>query len=269
MKKQILEVNLHMSGKPKNEYDVLILKYKLLAKKTLGDCLRSLIVYGSYCKGVGYYIAGESDVDIVLVLTEQDNSERVQTLMKLSAINQKFASDPLFGPLFDLTIVGEEEIGKNHLWGPEFSSLHALSAQKGKLILGEDNPFEKCVIEEKTIKEAASRIILNSTRRLRYSLLNKTLMDENELVYQVTDSILSCGLAFTYFIGTGATENYVKTELPDIFKTALSSNISDPEIIEYAHGYRLGVQHINSQEMIQRGSEFCEASAKYILLNMD
>ncbi|MFX0207262.1 MAG: hypothetical protein ACFFDT_14840 [Candidatus Hodarchaeota archaeon] len=258
-----------MSGKPKNEYDVLILKYKLLAKKTLSDCLRSLIVYGSYCKGVGYYIAGESDVDIVLVLKEQDNSERIQTLMKLSAINQKFASDPLFGPLFDLTIVGEEEISKNRLWGSEFSSLHVLSAQKGKIILGEDNPFESCVIDETMVKEAASRIILNQNRRLRYTILNKSLMNENEVVYTITDSILSCGLAFTYFIGKGVEENLVKSEIPDIFKAELSSSISDPEIIEYAHGYRLGVQHISSQDIIQRGSEFCEDVAQYVLKHLE
>ncbi len=258
-----------MSGKPKNEYDVLILKYKLLAKKTLGESLRSLIVYGSYCKGVGYYIAGESDVDIVLVLAEQDSSERYQTLMKLSAINEKFASDPLFGPLFDLAIVGEEEIDKHHLWGPEFSSLHVLSAQKGKIILGSDNPFEKYAIDEIMAKEAACRIILSSNRRLRYTFLNKSLMNESELVYTVTDSIISCGLAFAYFIGKGVTENLVKSEIPDIYKTDLNESVSDPELIEYAHGYRLGVQHISSQEIIQRGTKFCENIAQSALKNLE
>ena len=93
-----------------NEYEdlVTLLKEQLLGVNELKENITSLLLYGSYGKGDGFYILGQSDVNILLILRDNSTSKVSESLNK--AI-EPIVTNPLFSHLFDLVYFSHNKDG--------------------------------------------------------------------------------------------------------------------------------------------------------------
>ena len=201
------------------DYESILLSYEHLCNditSIVRDHLilntRSLILYGSYLslyrgKNAVYFIPGESDLDLLLIVDtrneDQTDSRTIKTanfLKKFSEVLNPIIFEPTYASILDLNILDVSDFPIPN--GSSFDYLYLDSASRGQLLVGKSNFLDQFSISQEQIKDAAISRVYRTWEDLKNNLLHRDMFRESELFWMAVDNVLDAAHAFCAFQGS-------------------------------------------------------------------
>ncbi len=250
-----------------NEYECLVNDFKEAVENEMLQYTRSLMLYGSYFRersgkeGSGWIIPGQSDVDLVWVVDVADKNpdKPISRLKKLSELIERFMFEPLYASIFDLVVLEYQDLPPTP--GLSFDPLHLVSAAQGELLLGR-NVLASLNFSESVLHEAARASVYEAYDTFRFSFLHfhSGLF---ETAYMGVSTVLN--IAHT-LLALETDCRFVRIEVPEQFAIHFKTKMpeSAAETVLQAHKFRLGVQNISHEELIDRALQFGRNAINYL-----
>lgn len=251
-----------------DEYQNLLTEFTSAVEDELLQYTRGLVLYGSYLKeqleGPGWIIPGTSDLDLVLIVELEDiNPEKhPRRLTKIGEALSLFFVHPVYAPILDLTLLEHEDLPPK--LGMAFSPIHALSAQKGEVLLGK-NILSDVSYSEKMLNRCAKVMINQSYETIMSSYLQRVIIGEMPLAHEYAEIVLDMAHAT---IASSGIFNIVRPEVPEKFDILMGDEDkigSDAvDIVYEAKKWRMGSQKMNADEFLKGSLQFSQAVMQYI-----
>ncbi len=249
-----------------SEYEMLVrlVSQKLLEAPELKKDIKSLMIYGSYAKKL--HVVGESDINFLIVLTEEIDSEKaIETISKIA----EEIVTPELAHIFDLMILKENDIAELEKFGPDFTHIHALYAKDGDLLFGE-NLFSDLKFTDEQIQESAKLLIKDTI--IQIDEIRKTAKEEDlpedELDYLIGGFIidiafgLSCYKAGVNSVPMDLVKPDIHEEIMEVWGTESEFSSFYP-LLEKAHAFKLGIKLPESDNFLTNSIEFINKVIEY------
>ncbi|MHA1993328.1 MAG: hypothetical protein ACW97Z_02185 [Candidatus Hodarchaeales archaeon] len=249
-----------------SEYEMLVrlVSQKLLESPELKKDIKSLMIYGSYAKRL--HIVGESDINFLIVLTADKDSEKA--IETISNIAEEIVT-PEIAHIFDLMILKEDDIAELEKFGPDFTHIHALYAKEGELIFGE-NLFSKLEISDEQVQESSKILITEAISQID-EIINTAKeedLPEDELDYLIGASIidiafgLSCHKAGVKSVSMDLVKPDIHEEILEVWGNESEFSAFYP-LLEKAHAFKLGIKLPESDNFMATSVEFIKKVIEY------
>jgi hypothetical protein len=244
-----------------NEYGELLalLRDQLETSEQLKKCIHSLSVYGSYGKGATYYVPGQSDLNLLMVLHDDSPANMNEIL---DQVIQPIVNNPIFSHLFDLVVLSESDLKALNQLGGSFSVIHALSVRNCDQVLMGENPLKDFEPSLEDIRYSARRLVQESCLRFGQALQQIREGgpgDEEDQMFIAGEAAISVALTLLYFVN-GVSETAVKTEAAEKFLALIEEDPTWKEykdLLEWAHAIRIGVRLTKPEQLIEASGNFC------------
>ncbi|MHA2496131.1 MAG: hypothetical protein ACXAEI_11625 [Candidatus Hodarchaeales archaeon] len=244
-----------------NEYGELLalLRDQLETSEQLKKSIHSLSAYGSYGKGATFYVPGQSDVNLLMVLHDESPANTSEIL---DEVIQPIVNNPIFSHLFDLVVLSENDLKSLNQLGGSFSAIHALSVRNCDQALLGENPLKDFEPSLEEIRYSARRLVQESCLRFGQALQQIREGgpgDEEDQMFIAGEAAISVALTLLYFVN-GASETAVKTETAEKFMTLIEEDQTWSEykdLLEWAHAIRIGVRLTKPEQLIEASGNFC------------
>lgn len=245
-----------------NEYEELENNFKSVLEddEVLKDYIKALLIYGSY--SINNQVMGQSDVNFIIVLDSKvteldlDINGHLDDLIEL-------IMNPLFIHLFDLIVLFDHDIDNIDNIGPAFGPIHALSAQRGKTLLGK-NLFKKYSFDKEKVKKGAITIIKDTTEEFN-QIYNKTAeLEIEDKAYLSAEAVVDLSLALIYS-NMDKYENISKPDVVENFVKFVPKEFHEfKDLISDAWGFKIDISlKYPESEFIKKSKAYCDKITAY------
>lgn len=246
-----------------NEYEELENNFKTVLEddSVLKDYIKALMIYGSYA--INKQVMGQSDINFILVLDNKitdldlDINEHLDDLIEL-------IMNPLFIHLFDLIVLFEHDIENIDNIGPAFGSIHALSAQKGKTLLGE-NMFKNYKFNKESVKKGAISIIKDTTEEFNQIYSKTAELELEDKAYLSAEAVVDLSLALIY-TNMGTYENITKPDVVENFEKYVPKEFHEyKDLVSDAWGFKIDISlKYPESEFILKSKAYCDKIMSFL-----
>ena len=244
------------------EYKVLKKKFAMSLQKTLGNELKSLLVFGGVAANRVY--SGVSDIDFMIIIDNIKNlSSFSETINKIGGEVLSMVENPLFASLLDYEIFTLDQLPNNKSMNG-FSAVKALALKESEVLFGE-NYFESLDIDKENLKSSALLMVHEYLSKLvSYNSSPKfdpMFEDEDENMYDddlseeiflAVDAVLLSAQAY-YMI-----KNSKYIAMPDVVlygETEKIEGVDNSLIVDIGY-LKQGVEN-KVEDMVNRSIDFC------------
>lgn len=265
-----------------SEYEDLINDIVKTVKEELALVTRGLILYGSYGKirrtpsYAKYFLPGESDLDLVLVIdTERSNeAEPFRSFQKVVEALNMILFEPIYASILDLEIV-EAQVDMPPPLGASFGLIQMKAAKEsGEFLIGKPTIFQSIDFSPPRIFNACRNQAHRTFSDLKNAFLHHDMYRTTELFWLGVDSVLDAAHTLSTFLMTKNPELTQGMTLQDrslckmevalfLQKTDLPKEMK--ETVLFANSYRLqGGPSSGYLEFFTRSLRFCRRTNEVI-----
>ena len=211
-------------------YEHIIHDLLRVVKEELTLVTRNLVLFGSYAKVkmnysgvIDYFIPGESDIDLALIIDTSSSEEPTKLFANIVESLNSILFEPIYAPILDLTILESDVDLPPPSWS-NFNLLHLHAANTSSIVLwGKDNFLSTYQYNLTDIKNASRSEMSKIYSDLKNAFLHRDMYRTPELFWLGVDSVLLSSLTYS---------NYLKYSLnePTIVKLEVADFLNEQEL---------------------------------------
>ncbi len=178
-----------------------------IVNEELSLVTRNLVVFGSYAKykknfleNMDYFIPGESDIDIALIVDTCLTDEPTKGLQNIVESLNSILFEPVYAPILDLSII-ESDLELPPPTGANFNLLHLYGAKSsGIVLLGKQDYLQNFDLTKFDFQLASHSEVNKIYSDLKNAYVHRDMYRVPELFWLGVDSVLLSALTYSNYL---------------------------------------------------------------------